>query len=813
MSSSILSSRELLKRLGRGESIASLCSAVSWTRAEFDQWWKSETTSRQPNVAGQIDANVLDSVRIRRDRWGIPHISAERPDDLWFGFGYAMAQDRLFQLDYLRRKGLGRLSEILGAEGLPLDIAARTVGLNRIAVAELDRLPQETREVLNAFAAGVNAWIECCGECLPVEFDLLNYRPEPWTPVDSLAIEVEFRWYLTGRFPVIVMPEMARRVLGEGPLYREFLLGEADDEAIVPPEAYAHMRRDLLGDVYPQLDSLPQEMIGQATGDPFGTGSNNWVIAGRHCRSGASIVASDPHIAFEAVSCWYEAHLQGAGMNVVGMAYAGMPAIMFGRNEFVAWGITNNICSLRDLYQERTDAAHPDCFQYADSWEPARELTEVIHVKDAQPVIHVVRFSRNGPVVNEILPLPQEQTGPVTVKWLGAYEGGWLTSLLAMDRARTVDEFRAALRPWHVPTFNLVIADQKGHIAVQCAGRIPLRRQAERGYRPGWDPEHQWIGLLPFEALPHCVDPHRGWLATANNRLAGDDYAYPLFGTWISGYRAARIREMIESQIAARAMDTQNHGFEMAHHRVMHQDALSLRATRCVPALIKVLADVKHPQLQAAVSCLRDWDGHVEPNLVAPTLFNVFFTRWSKAVADVHFTGETAEMLAKQAEYVAGRLLEEDASGWLPPGNREAAIRNAFLNTLAYLTERFGDDMADWTWGRIHVIPLKHVLSTRGDLGQLLNHGGGPVKGDMITVCNTGSGPDWMANSGAGYRLIADLSEHGLWAVDGSSQSGDVGSPHYHDQFEAWKNGEYHFIPLDFDRVEAVSELRIVRRD
>ncbi|MDB5391910.1 MAG: penicillin amidase [Planctomycetaceae bacterium] len=355
-----------------------------------------------------------------------------------------------------------------------------------------------------------------------------------------------------------------------------------------------------------------------------------------------------------------------------------------------------------------------------------------------------------------------------------------------------------------------MIADTAGHIAVQCAGRIPLRSTAERGFRPGWDPRHQWLGLLPFEALPHCVNPSRGWLATANNRLAGDDYAYPLFGTWISGYRAARIREMIESQIATRANDPSNGGFEMAHHRVMHQDVLSLRAIKCVPLLIKVLENIQHPQLQAAVSCLRDWNGHVEAHLVAPTLFNVFFTRWSKAVTDIYFEGETAELLAKQAEYVASRLLEADPSGWLVPGTRETGIRNVFLKTLAYLTERFGDDMTAWTWSRIHQIPLKHVLSTRGDLGQLLNHGGGPVKGDMITVCNTGSGPDWIANSGAGYRLIADLAEYGLWAVDGSSQSGNVGTEHYADQFNLWNNGEYHFIPLDSDRVDDVTVMRMV---
>ena len=408
--------RDVLKRLGVGEAIGSVCRDTGWSRAEFDAWWQQETASRAPRCDGEVPAPVSGAVSLERDRWGIPHIVARRRDDLWLGFGYAMAQDRLFQMDYLRRKGLGRLAEVLGPGSLPMDVVARTVGLNRIARRELERLPGETRAILEAFAAGVNAWIEQCGDRLPIEFDLLDYRPEPWSPVDSLAIEGEFRWYLTGRFPVIVVPELAKRVLGDGPLYRDFLLGEADEEAVVPPEAYADLPRD------PTARS--RGPVGQATGDSEGTGSNNWVVAGRHCLSGRPMVASDPHIAFEAVSCWYEAHLDGDGYHVAGMAYVGMPAIMCGRNERVAWGITNNLCSLRDLYQERTDPDHPGCFLFDGRWEPADETVEVIRVKEGEPVPLAIRRSRNGPIVDQILPPPGHRTGPVALKWLGADHGG-----------------------------------------------------------------------------------------------------------------------------------------------------------------------------------------------------------------------------------------------------------------------------------------------------------------------------------------------------------------------------------------------------
>jgi penicillin amidase len=798
--------KELLRRLGSGESIAAICQSAEWTASEFETWWKQETARRAPRYDGQRNAKINASTTIERDRLGIPHIFADDHRDLWFGFGYAMAQDRLFQMDYLRRKGLGRLAEVLGKDGLSSDLVARTVGLNRIAQAELPLLPAETREILQAFSAGVNAWIEECDDRLPIEFDLLDYRPESWSPIDSLAIENEFRWYLTGRFPVIVMPELAKRVLGDGPLYREYLLGEEDEEAIVPPESYRNLAQELAPHGRPELLELPREQVGQATGDSEGTGSNNWVVAGCHCRSKAPMVASDPHIAIEAVSCWYEAHLHGGEYNAAGMAYVGMPALLCGRNERIAWGITNNICSQRDLYQEKTDSAHPNHFLFDGHWEASRELVETIQVKNAEPVNRTIRFSRNGPIVDEILPPPANQTGPVSLKWLGAYGGGWLTALLGVNRARSVVEFREALRPWHVPTFNMVVADVDGHIAVQSTGRIPLRKISERGYRPGWEKAHQWIGLLPFDAMPHAIDPPRGWLVTANNRLAGNDYPYPLYGTWIGGHRALRIRQMIEAGIGRG--DNASQGFTTTDFGTMHHDTVSLRAVVCVPRILNALGDETDSRMLAAIKYLRDWDGKVEADSVASCLFNVFFARWSKTVADVHFEGTTAELLAKQAEGVASRLLAEDPHGWFRDGERIPAITKTFAETLEYLTKRLGSVMADWQWGRLHQMPLKHVLSNRGDLSKLLDQGGGTVKGDMITVCNTGCGPDWQANTGAGYRLIADLATDYLLAVDAQSQSGQPGTSHYSDQFADWHSGKYHAIPLSR---AAVSEVVVTR--
>jgi penicillin amidase len=787
-----LSSKEILRRLGAGVPIAQVYAELAWTRAQFDAWWQAEVRSRVPDPGGVRRVGVHQPVQIDRDCWGIPHIFADNDADLLFGFGYAQGQDRLFQLDYLRRRGSGRLAEVLGPDGaeldllgrlvgigsvLELDLLARTVGIGRIAEKEWANLREEHRALVTAFSQGINAAMEENRDRLPIEFDLLAYQPEPWSPVDCLTIEVEFSWYLTGRFPVIVIPELAKRVLGHGPLYRAFVRAEEDEESILP-----------LGS-YPRT-SCGTQPVGVAASDlEAGQGSNNWVVNGTRSNTGKPLLASDPHIAFDAVSCWYEVHLCGGSFNVVGAAYVGMPAVLFGRNERVAWGCTNNICSQRDLYREKTDPAHPNCFLYDGRWEPARQREELIGVKDCEPVRKTIRYSRNGPVVDEVLPPIARQSGPLALKWLGAYGRGWLSALLTMNQARSAEEFRAALAPWHVPTFNMIFADVDGHIGYQATGRIPIRKVWERGYRPGWDPEHQWQGLVPFEGMPRLADPERGWIATANNRPAPDDFPYPLSGTWSDGLRARRIRQMIEAKDTLSTND----------FAAMQQDALSLRAVRCLPGLLKVLGSSPEPRHEEVVGQLRVWDYRIEPDRVGATIFEVFFTHWCRLVVRERFEEETESFVAGAANGLSAALLTEDSVGWFPAGKREQAILEGMTTALEWLTARMGPDLAQWNWGKLHVLTLRHILSGRGDLDQLLDHGSLPVPGTMNTVCNTGLKPDYAAGLGANYRLIADLntSPPGLWAVDSQSQSGHPGSPHYDDQLQTWIRGDHHYLPLE----------------
>ncbi len=353
-----------------------------------------------------------------------------------------------------------------------------------------------------------------------------------------------------------------------------------------------------------------------------------------------------------------------------------MPGVIIGRNRRMAWGITNNICSQRDLYQEQTSSDHPGCFLHAGEWKPAEERVETIQVRGQSPVTLRIVSSSQGPIVDDLLPEPANRSGPVSLKWLGMHEGGWLTALLGMNRARNCEEFRESLRPWHVPTFSVVFADVEGNIGYQATGRIPVRHKPERGYRTASAANDQWDGLIPFEHMPGVINPPRGFIVTANNRVADDSYSYPLSGTWTSGHRARRIRELIESQ------PKHTH----ADHRRMQHDARSLRAVACVPGLCTLLESDRRNDVRQAVALLRDWNGDCLPELAAPAIFNVFFVDWCQRVAAERFPADAVPLLSAGIEGLAARLLHDHDSAWF--GVRAGKHRSRDISQYARSAHR-----------------------------------------------------------------------------------------------------------------------------
>jgi penicillin amidase len=820
--------RGRLRRLGDGATIEAICAADRITRAAFDAWWAADCARRLPRLDGAVGLPVHGEAEILRDARGVPHLLASTDHDLFVAYGYAMAQDRLFQMDLRRRRAMGRLAEVLGDAGLDVDILARTMDLPRLAVAEFDRLSVETRALFEAFAAGVNAAAEEAREqdALPIEFDLLAYEPEPWTALDCVRCVTSWRWQLTGRPWVISVPELAKRTLGMGPRYDAFIAfmrDEADDRSIIPAadrhardvglmpiESVAIPRTAGAGGTSGQFPvgvgpTSFEPWSSSAASDPMG-GSNNWVVAGSRSRSGKPILASDPHMPYEAASSFYEVHLSGGSFECAGAGLVGYPGLTFGRNRHLAWGITNNICSQRDLYLEREPGA-------VREW---REETIGVRGR-AEHVPLTVKVTEHGPIVDRLLPAAAAPGGPVSMRWVGQLACDWPSGQLRLNRASTVDEAMAAVRGWLSPTFSLLIADDLGpggHIAFTNTGTIPVRGRPERGYRDAANRDDAWLGLIPPAGMPQTHDPGVGWLGSANNRPAPDDFPYPLSGTWDEGLRHRRIGQLAE---------------ELTPHDLgtigrMHTDVHVGRAEDRIPAILAALNGRLHGIDLDALEVLRTWDRGATPDSAGAAIWEVFWTRWAQTVAAARFPRESADFVANWMNGFAGRMLTRDEIGWFASNEeRLATLVGAFREAVAELRTALGDRPRAWRWGALHAKGLHHPLSAVGDLGALLDQPARPAGGDIAVLNNVGFAGgrtpagdvgyarNWEGTSGAGYRLVADLGNPAgsAWTVTLEGQSAVPGSPNRSDQLDDFLAGRYHEIPLDRSRAEAAAVHRL----
>src|SRR5688500_8444081 len=457
----------------------------------------------------QLTGPVGDPVEILRDRAGVPHVFASSTADLYFGLGFAVAQDRLWQMDRLRRRALGRQAEILGADHVRSDLIHLTVGIDLLAEADAARLTGQTRGIAEAYVAGVNHYITEHRLDLPPECTLRGYAPEPVTVRDVIAILRGIWWSLNGRLEQIVAAEAAR-LLPDDSLRAAYLTPEAPEKRILkynsPPSHKG---------AAPLLDSL--------LGSGDATGSNNWAVSASRSASGHAMLCSDPHQPFWIPYSWHEYVLHGPEDEVAGAGHPGVPGIWFGSNRKIAWGITNNAASTRDLYREEINPHDPGMYRDGESWRPFHERTVTIPVRGEPARTFTVRSTVRGPIVNDVLPSVDDAGDPpLSLRWVGHEPLDDLTSLLAIGRAYDWQSFRESLSGWSVPIFNFGYADHTGTVGYQCAGRVPIRGRVTRGYRDASNPDDRWQGYVPFDCLPRIENPPGGYVATANNRVAPD---------------------------------------------------------------------------------------------------------------------------------------------------------------------------------------------------------------------------------------------------------------------------------------------------
>ena len=761
-----------------------------------------------PDYEGKVRlAGLGSSVTVYRDAYGIPQIYASTPEDLFKAQGYVTAQDRFWEMDFRRHVTSGRLSELFGETTLDTDKVVRTLGWRRTAEQELTLLAPETVRLLEAYAAGVNAWLDRHPDTATqsLEYSVLGfqrggYRPERWTPADSVAWLKAMAWDLRSNMDEELGRALAGTVLSRervDQLYPRYPFdrmpvivenGEVGDDGFTAPSERAPARA--LSGVLETIKAMPG-LLGNGASE---VGSNSWVVSGSRTATGKPLLANDPHLAPQMPSVWYQAGLHcltvspACPYDVTGFTFAGLPGVVIGHNHRVAWGFTNLGPDVTDLYIERVDNGSAE---YKGAREPLLTRVETIKVAGSDDVRLTVRATRHGPLISDVLEDAERlASGPseaVALRWTALDPGRTADAIFAMDAATDWKSFRAAAQKFEVPAQNLVYADVDGNIGYQSPGRIPVRTSGD-GTRPvpGWDGVHEWKGFIPFEELPTVLNPAKGYVVTANNAVAGASYQRMLTQDWSYGYRAARIDELVAS---GGKLDTT----AMAEIQL---DSRNGFAPTLVPHLLRLGSGVKGADL------LKGWD-FTQPASSAPAAF--YNAAWRHLLL-LTFNDDLPEGARPDGgdrwfEVVLSLLEHPDDPYWDDKStpakeDRDTIIKSALRAASSELTDRLGGTPSQWRWGDLHTLTLTNQTFGTSGIGvieRLFNRGPLHLSGGQSIVNATG----WDAQEGyavdwvPSMRLVADLSDlDASRYINLTGADGHAFSPHYWDQTPLWAAGK-----------------------
>jgi|WetSurMetagenome_2_1015567.scaffolds.fasta_scaffold00967_16 penicillin G amidase len=769
---------------------ARLLLSALWRRMFGPAW------AARPPAGGRRLRGLAQDVRIRRDEAGIAHIFAESIPDLGFGVGVAMAQDRLWQMDAMRRLACGRLAELAGDRRLdggglhlagpsllPVDQLYRSLRFREIAEAELSQVGDEGRGLLDGFARGVNAWVgQCRPGDLPPEFLLAGIDPEPWRPEDSLVIGKLIGWLLSLAF--VAKPILAA-LAADPVLQRLRPPGLAGGPCIVGPGPAAEP---------PELDLRARRALGLL--GP-GIGSNSWVVGGSRTASGKPILCNDPHLVFGLPALWYPVALTGPTHRVIGVTMAGIPGVLIGRNDRVAWGITAAMADDGDFYRETLDAAGTRYLRDGE-WKPVEAVEATFRVRGrAAPVLRTLRYVRHEGVRCPLLPACEGEATN-SYRWVGFEAWRGLDALLAMNRAGNLQEFASAVEAFAVPAQNLVAADTTGAFGYFCTGKFPRRERVGEAtpVLDGNNPDHAWGGYLSWAEQPKALNPEAGVIVTANNRVARDLPRALAGGFWEPPYRATRIASLLGDCPKARLQD-------MAR---VQADVVSLQAAGVVASLVRSARPrLTEPRARRAADLLLAWNHRMDAESSAAALYHLFYhellQRRVRPLLDTRVPGLFRRYLSTlhlAVPAVDTALLTGDPA--LFPSGAADVTEECLTAAWEAAVARLGSDPATWRWGDLHRLTLYHVLGRGGGAAMRLltwlfrlNRGPFPQAGDGMTI-NLGAfllTTPFATAVGPSYRQIVDLGapEASRWIIAGGA-SGDPRSRHYADQLSLWRAGE-----------------------
>ncbi len=771
--------------------------------------------SALPQLDGQAQISGLEApVTVTRDSHGVPTIEAASLEDLFFAQGYVTAQDRLWQMDIMRRFGSGELSEILGEAALKVDREQRILGLQAAARKSLETASPRDRSFFEAYARGVNAYISTRAPELPIEFRILGYAPKPWRVEDSLVIanqmvkDLNYHYFydalarekiLAKLGPELTADLYVNRSWHDRPptVMREDLnlpdnnTRDSDDEDDDDSPDNSVTRKVPL--VAPE--GLPSE------GLPV-NGSNDWVVSGAHTVTGKPLLSNDMHLGHQMPNLWYEAHLHAGDLDVAGVTLPGMPYVIVGHNQRIAWGFTNVGPTVTDVYIENFDAQ--GAYQTPSGWVQPEHRIEVIHVKGKPDVSVDVKITRHGPIITELVP---GETRPLALRWT-LYDSLHIP-FFDVNAAQNWQEFRHAFSELDAPGQNVVYADVDGNIGYQTTGKIPIRAAGD-GSLPvsGADNAHEWTSYIPFEKLPSIYNPPSGIIATANGRITPDNYPNSISMEWEAPWRTARIYHVLESGRQFSAADM------LALQTDIHSEPDLFAAERFVYAVDH--ASKPSVRTKQAADLMRSWDGRMQASSAAPTIAENSILELRRLLLEPKLGGAPA-------------MKEDEALSWKTYSweMRSVWMENIMLHRpKRWLPETFPNydelltaaveaavngptvpkDLASWRWGAFNAVEIQHpILEKIPIVGRWSGPGVQQQSGSMYTVKavtrHHGPSERFTAN-------LADLDQSTLNVVTG--QGGNFLSPYYMDQWKAWHEGTTFTLPFSAKAVEAATAHRLV---
>lgn len=750
-----------------------------------------------PKLDGRITLPGLKAgVIVDRDRWGTPWIRASSVHDMLMAQGYVTASDRLWQMDLLRRAASGNLAQIFGPKALAADRERRTLGLEQAAEAAAASLDPEDRTIVDDYARGVNLYIFQHRWNLPLEFRLLRYRPRPWTATDTMLITAYMYDLLTStwkeeldraRVTERVGIQRARDLYAVDSPYDHVLVGAvpkngsqnhatADPPFHGDPEA-ATPFGESLGPVDPAIAAAwgsAQALLGVLPADIGAVmGSNDFVVSGAHTASGKPLLANDTHLPLAVPCIWYIDHLTAPGWNVEGFSIPGVPLVIIGHNNRIAWGFTDNLADVQDLYVEKFNPQRPHEYLVNGKWVAASVREETIHVRGRPDVHLAVETTRHGPIVRR-----QGDIG-YALQWTALQPGGLGFTFPLIGQAQNWQQFLAAMSKISGPAQNAVYADVDGNIGFVVAGRIPIRKKGDGTVPvPGDTDEYGWTGYIPFDQLPRLFNPPGGIIATANGRITGPGYKYWLTDRWAPPYRTARIYQLLEG----------SKGLRPADFDAIQDDVVSLPDRFLAREMLQASRHdpPSNPQARRLVQRLKGWDGRAVADSVETSF--LYYAR-AALLNDIlqPYLGNQTRMYDWWRNVVfLENVLQEKPARWLPPmyANYDQLLAASADQSVAELRRVWGPRADDWRWGRVNRLELRHPLGMRGPLRWLLNVGPVGHDGSAYTVNATRQG------FGPAMRFVADLANYDDSLMELTpGESGQFGSPYYRDDFSRWVSG------------------------